>query len=162
MTIVKVNNKNFFILLFFIYINDFSKKNGKNSVFSLHSSKKNQRWRVSRNGAPQAGRKKGEIGGGVGRAVAGFFSLAAHLPCSLRRAPPFRCERSEQAEPPACSDEPHHSTKFCGQIFAEPPTTPYRAPAQKKRSPRISGNRVVRRAMCDLRCTMHDFANRKS
>ncbi len=56
-----------------------------------------------------SGEKKGEMGGGVGRAVAGAFSLAAHLPCSLRRAPPFRCERSEQAEPPACSGEPHHS-----------------------------------------------------
>ncbi len=39
-----------------------------------------QRWRVSRNDAPASGEKKGEMGGGVGRAVAGFFSLAAHLP----------------------------------------------------------------------------------
>ena len=48
-------------------------------------------------------RKRGEereMGGGLGRAVAGAFSLAAHLPYSLRRASPFRCERSEQAESP--------------------------------------------------------------
>ena len=48
------------------------------------------------------GEKKGEMGGGEERAVAGTFSLAAHLPpCSLRQAPPFRGERSEQAESPA-------------------------------------------------------------
>ena len=50
-------------------------------------------------------RKRGEereMGGGLGRAVARAFSLAAHLPYFLRQASPFRGERSEQAESPAC------------------------------------------------------------
>ena len=113
-----------------------------------------QRWRVSRNGAPQAGRKKGEMGGGVGRAVAGFFSLAAHLPCSLRRAPPFRCERSEQAEPP---------TFTTSKILRNPQPSPIAHP-RKKNGPREFSGTVggLQGTTCDLRLTMHDFANRKS
>ena len=89
-----------------------------------------QRWRVSRNGAPQA-----------------------EPPCLFRRAPPFRCERSEQAEPP---------TFTTSKILRNPQPSPIAHPRKKKRSPRIFGNRVVRRAICDLRCTTSQIANRKS
>ena len=120
-----------------------------------------QRWRVSRNGAPQAGRKKGEMGGGVGRAVAGFFSLAAHLPCSLRRAPPFRCERSEQAAPPLpIPASPTIPQNFAGKILRNPQAYPH-----KKNGPRGFPGTVlydVRFATYDARLRKSQIANRKS
>ena len=90
---------------------------------------------------PQAGRRRGRWAAREKAPVTARPNPPPISPCSLRRAPPFRCERSEQAEPPAYPGGPHHSAKFCSQNFAEPPTTPYRAPAKKKRSPGISGNR---------------------
>ena len=102
-------------------------------------------------------RKRGEK---RGRWAAGWdvplpepFPSPPISPCSLRRAAPFRCERSEQAEPPAYSGGPHHSAKFCSQNFAEPPTTPYHAPA-KKNGPREFPGTV---GFCDLRLATYDL-----
>ena len=80
---------------------------------------------------PQAGRRRGRWAAREKAPATARPNPPPISPCSLRRAPPFRCERSEQAEPPAYPGGPHHSAKFCSQNFAEPPTTPYRAPAKK-------------------------------
>ena len=63
-----------------------------------------QRWRVARNGART--RIDRSMGGGET-----WITLRRRLPpppispCFLRRAPPFRCERSEQAEPPTITTQ---------------------------------------------------------
>ena len=50
---------------------------------------------------PQAGRRRGRWAAREKAPVTARPNPPPISPCSLRRAPPFRCERSEQAEPPA-------------------------------------------------------------
>ena len=82
-----------------------------------------QRWRVARNGGVASGIIGGSAAGGGGMVrrdrkkrlwAAGWdvplpepFPPPPISPCSLRLASPFRCERSEQAEPLASLAGPH-------------------------------------------------------
>ena len=115
-----------------------------------------QRWRVARNGAPQAGRRRGRW------AAAGGVPLPDSFP-----SPPIS---------PVPSGEPHHSAanavskrnpqpspqaKFCGT----PNHTLSRTRAKKTVPENLREPLVVckvRRAICDLRCTTSQIANRKS
>ena len=63
-----------------------------------------QRWRVARNGARHHN-YKGIGGGETWRTLRRRLPPAPISPCFLRRAPPFRCERSEQAEPPTITTQ---------------------------------------------------------
>ena len=71
----------------------------KSQIAPRKSGDSAQRWRVSRNGAPQAGEKKGRWAAGWGVPLPEPFPSPPISPCSLRRPPPFRCERSEQRNP---------------------------------------------------------------
>ena len=57
-----------------------------------------QRWRVSRNGA-RTRNYKGMGGGRKHLRIGTLLPTPPISPCSLRRAPPFRCERSERRNP---------------------------------------------------------------
>ena len=122
-----------------------------------------QRWRVARNGAPQAGRRRGRW------AAAGGVPLPDSFP-----SPPIS---------PVPSGGPHHSAanavskrnplpvltiptipqNFAGKILRNPQPHPIAHP-RKKNGPRESPGTVggLQGTTCDLRLTMHDFANRKS
>ena len=94
----------------------------KSQIAPRKSGDSAHRWRVSRNGGFASGIIGGSAAGGGGMVrrdrkkrlwAAGWgvplpepFPSPPISPCSLRQASPFRCERSERAESPACSGRP--------------------------------------------------------
>ena len=71
----------------------------KSQIAPRKSGDSAHRWRVSRNGAPQAGRRRGDGRRAGACRCRSLFPRRPSPPLFPPTAPPFRCERSEQRNP---------------------------------------------------------------